>query len=124
VAEGSWTVELDERSIVGLITSFIHSGGAKGQFTGSFAELLFAPHRAAQSKLRRLRDRLSPEPMRRVMKSARLRLPARGAEWVAVMHGTYPIPQRGTGPLLPRVSARGQAPRGDPVRGGRQPCTG
>jgi len=40
--------------------------------------------------------------MRGTMKSTRLRLPARGAEWVAVMHGTYPIPQRGRGPLLPR----------------------
>jgi len=65
---------------------FLHSGSAKGQFSRSLAELLFAFHRAAQSKLRGLRGRLGPEPMRRAMKSTRLRLAAGGAEWVAVMH--------------------------------------
>lgn len=88
----------------GLVTAFLHSGSAKGQFTRSLAELLFAHHWAAQSKLRRVRGRLDPESMRRAMKSARLRLPAGGAEWVAVMHGVFPIPQRG-GPSQLRASA-------------------
>src|SRR5262245_59910263 len=69
---------------------FLHSGSAKGQFSRSLAELLFAHHRAAQSKLRSSRIRPRPEPMRRAMKSTRLRLAAGGAERVAVMHGTYP----------------------------------
>jgi hypothetical protein len=80
---------------------FLHSRSAKGQFSRSLAELLFAHHRAAQSKLRSARGRLGPEPMRGAMKSTRLRLPAGGSEWVAVMHGTYPNPQRGTGPSQP-----------------------
>jgi hypothetical protein len=66
--------------------SFLHSGSAKGQFSRSLAELLFAFHWAAQFTLRRLRGRLGSEAMRRAMKSTRLRLAAGGAEWVAVMH--------------------------------------
>jgi hypothetical protein len=42
--------------------SFLHSGGANGPFTRSLAELLFAHHPAAQSKLRRLRAGLVPNP--------------------------------------------------------------
>jgi hypothetical protein len=76
----------------GLVTAFSSSGSAKGQFPCSLAKLLFAHHWAAQSKLRRLRGRLGPESMRRAMKSTRLRLAAGSSEWVAVMHGTCPIP--------------------------------
>jgi hypothetical protein len=100
--------------------AFLHSGSTKGQFSRSLAELLFAHHRAAQSKLRRLGGRLGPDPMRGTMKSARLRLAARGTEWVAVMHGG--VPQRGE-PSPLRASARSRAPRGGCRRCHRSPTS-
>jgi hypothetical protein len=101
---------------------FLHSRSAKGQFSRSLAELLFAHHRAAQSKLRSLRGRLGPEPMRGAMNSTRLRLPAGGAEWVAVMHGTSPIPARYEASRL-RASARSHPPLGACCHCGRSPTS-
>jgi hypothetical protein len=92
-------------------TLSLHSRSAKGQFSRSLAELLFAHHRAAQSKLRSSRGRLGPEPMRAAMKSTRLRLPA-GARNGSRSCMAVSYPKRAPRPrgLARRFIAVGRAP--------------